>query len=104
MWYVATTGLPGSTSSVVSADNGVLSLYNPGDRVFETPTEDRKNSGSSSPPTSSPVTVEIGDTFRLSAVGGKLSAYTYFTITGDIGTETIAFHSSCSVPILIGDR
>jgi hypothetical protein len=48
--------------------------------------------------------VAIGETFRLSASGGKLDAWSNIVLTGDAGSEDLNVHTSCSVRIVVGDR
>jgi hypothetical protein len=48
--------------------------------------------------------VNLGETFRLTATGGKLDAWTNILLDGQFGKEDINMHTSCSVRVMVGDR
>lgn len=48
--------------------------------------------------------VNLGETFRLYAAGGKLDAWSNILLSGSLGKEDINIHTSCSVRVIVGDR
>jgi len=50
-----------------------------------------------------PFVVREGGLFVMTPQGGRFSAYTSCTLIGN-GSQTATFHSSCSVPLEIGDN